>query len=131
MSDTNAVPEGKQDLAARIIRTILVYAMEMPVGNGPSSQAGNHVEPGAHERALISHYGLTREEASLAVRFVRGRSLEEAAEELCISSTVARTLLRRIFMKAQIHSCVETGARHKSTLARSSQLPLNWRKLPE
>jgi DNA-binding NarL/FixJ family response regulator len=138
MSDANSIPEGKQGLATRVMRTILVYALEMPqaaVGPGLSNQsdatpvperylpAGSQgrlfgrepLEPGVSEKALISQVGLNRQEAALAVRLVRGWSLEEAAAELCITSEMARTLLKRIFMKAELHSFLECAARPKST----------------
>jgi len=55
------------------------------------------------ERALISVYGLTRGEASLAAKLVQGKSIEVAADELCISAHTARTHLKRIFMKTDTH----------------------------
>lgn len=55
------------------------------------------------ERALVSLYGLTRGEASLAARLVQGKSIEEAADELFISPHTARTHLKRIFMKTDTH----------------------------
>jgi len=55
------------------------------------------------ERALISVYGLTRGEAALAAKLVRGKSIEVAADELCISAHTARTHLKRIFMKTDTH----------------------------
>jgi len=117
MNDANSIPEGKQGLAARIIRTILVYALEMPqvpAGAGLSDQTL------AHERALIANYGLNRQEASLAVRLVRGRSLEEAAAELCMSSELARMHFKRIFMKAELHSFLDCAARRESATGQSS-----------
>jgi len=55
------------------------------------------------ERALISLYGLTRGEATLAAKLVQGKSIEEAATELYISEHTARTHLKRIFMKTDTH----------------------------
>jgi len=55
------------------------------------------------ERALISLYGLTRGEATLAGKLVQGKSIEEAATELFISTNTARTHLKRIFMKTDTH----------------------------
>ena len=55
------------------------------------------------ERALITIYGLTRGEAALAARLVQGKSIESAADELCISPHTARTHLKRIFMKTDTH----------------------------
>lgn len=55
------------------------------------------------ERALVSLYGLTRGEATLAARLVQGKSIEEAATELFISEHTARTHLKRIFMKTDTH----------------------------
>jgi len=55
------------------------------------------------ERTLISLYGLTRGEATLAAKLVQGKSIEVAAEELFISAHTARTHLKRIFMKTDTH----------------------------
>jgi DNA-binding CsgD family transcriptional regulator len=55
------------------------------------------------EKALVSIYGLTRGEATLATKVVQGKSIEIAAEELCISPHTARTHLKRIFMKTDTH----------------------------
>lgn len=55
------------------------------------------------ERALISLYGLTRGEATLAAKIVAGKTLDEAAAELFISPLTARTHLKRIFMKTDTH----------------------------
>ena len=55
------------------------------------------------ERALTSLYGLTRGEAFLASKLIQGKSIEQAAEELFISTHTARTHLKRIFMKTDTH----------------------------
>lgn len=55
------------------------------------------------EKSLISVYGLTRGEANLALKLVQGKSIEVAANELCISAHTARTHLKRIFMKTDTH----------------------------
>jgi DNA-binding CsgD family transcriptional regulator len=55
------------------------------------------------EGALSRVYGLTRGEAALAKRRIQGRSIEEAAGELFISTHTARTHLKRIFMKTDTH----------------------------
>jgi DNA-binding CsgD family transcriptional regulator len=55
------------------------------------------------EKALVSIYGLTRGEAALAAKVVQGKSIESAADELCISPHTARTHLKRIFMKTDTH----------------------------
>ena len=55
------------------------------------------------EKGLVAIYGLTRGEASLAVKLVQGKSIEAAADELCISPHTARTHLKRIFMKTDTH----------------------------
>ena len=55
------------------------------------------------EKALVSIYGLTRGEAALAAKIVQGKSIEAAADELCISPHTARTHLKRIFMKTDTH----------------------------
>jgi DNA-binding CsgD family transcriptional regulator len=56
-------------------------------------------------------YGLTRGEAALAASLVRGKSIEEAAEELFISPHTARTHLKRIFMKTDTHRQTELVVR--------------------
>jgi DNA-binding CsgD family transcriptional regulator len=126
MNDTNSIPKKKQGSDARMIRTILLYALEIPqVPIGASFlKAGSHgrlcdrnIETGTPESALISHYGLTWQEASLAVRLIRGRSLEQAATELCISSASAKKQLKRIFLKAELHSCFESAVHTNSTTA--------------
>lgn len=60
---------------------------------------------------LCRLYGLTRGEAALAVLLVRGKSIEEAAEELFISPHTARTHLKRIFMKTDTHRQTELVVR--------------------
>jgi len=52
-------------------------------------------------------YGLTRGEAALAAILVRGKSIEEASDELFISPHTARTPLKRIFMKTDTHRQTE------------------------
>ncbi len=56
-------------------------------------------------------YGLTRGEATLAASLMRGRSIEEAADEMFISPHTARTHLKRIFMKTDTHRQTELVAR--------------------
>lgn len=56
---------------------------------------------------LIRLYGLTRGEAALAASLMRGKSVEDAAEELFISHHTARTHLKRIFMKTDTHRQTE------------------------
>jgi|HubBroStandDraft_1064217.scaffolds.fasta_scaffold00014_73 DNA-binding CsgD family transcriptional regulator len=68
---------------------------------------GVEVDPGD----LCRLYGLTRGEAVLAVHLVRGKSIEEAAEELFISPHTARTHLKRIFMKTDTHRQTELVVR--------------------
>jgi len=60
---------------------------------------------------LIKLYGLTRGEATLAASLMRGKSIEEAAEELFISPHTARTHLKRIFMKTDTHRQTELVVR--------------------
>jgi hypothetical protein len=134
MSDTDSIPEGKQGLTARMMHTILVYALEMPrvptgislLGQVRSDSAprqdlqagtrgvlfaGEHFEPDLPERALISCYGLNRQEAALAIRLVRGWSLQEAAAELGMTTEMAKVRFKRIFMKTELHSFLECSAR--------------------
>jgi DNA-binding CsgD family transcriptional regulator len=60
---------------------------------------------------LCRLYGMTSGEAVLAVHLARGKSLEEAAAELCISRHTARTHLKRIFMKTDTHRQAELAVR--------------------
>jgi DNA-binding CsgD family transcriptional regulator len=55
--------------------------------------------PGIDEAGLRSLYGLTRAEANLVSILARGRTLEEAADELCVSLSTVRTHLQRVFLK--------------------------------
>jgi DNA-binding CsgD family transcriptional regulator len=55
------------------------------------------------ESILSKLYGLTRGEATLAAHLLRGKSIEEASEQLFISPHTARTHLKRIFMKTDTH----------------------------
>jgi DNA-binding CsgD family transcriptional regulator len=55
------------------------------------------------EGALSRIYGLTRGEVALAKHLIQGRTVEEAAEKLFISTHTARTHLKRIFMKTDTH----------------------------
>ncbi len=63
------------------------------------------------EHALSTLYGLTRGEAALASRLVQGKSIEEAAQDLFISTHTARTHLKRIFMKTDTHRQTELVVR--------------------
>jgi len=60
---------------------------------------------------LSKLYGLTRGEAALAATLIRGKSIEEAAQELFISPHTARTHLKRIFMKTDTHRQTELVVR--------------------
>jgi DNA-binding CsgD family transcriptional regulator len=51
------------------------------------------------EAALRNLYGLTRAEGRLVSVLVRGRTLEEAANELCVSLSTVKTHLQRVFLK--------------------------------
>lgn len=68
------------------------------------------------ERALVSLYGLTRGEASLAAKLVQGKSIEDASSELFISPHTARTHLKRIFMKTDTHRQPELVVRMLLTI---------------
>ena len=56
---------------------------------------------------LSKLYGLTRGEAVLTASLMRGKSIDEAADELFISPHTARTHLKRIFMKTDTHRQAE------------------------
>jgi len=60
-------------------------------------------KPDVSDAALIELLGLTRAEAALAVRLVRGESLNEAAESLGISRYTARSQLASIFARTGVH----------------------------
>jgi DNA-binding CsgD family transcriptional regulator len=53
---------------------------------------------------LQQMYGLTPTEARVASGIVRGRSMEEIAEELEIGISTARSHLKRVFQKTDTHS---------------------------
>ncbi len=65
---------------------------------------------------LTRLYGLTRGEAALAAHLLRGKSIEEASEELFISPHTARTHLKRIFMKTDTHRQTELVVRILSSV---------------
>jgi len=68
------------------------------------------------ELVLSKLYGLTRGEAALAAILIKGKSIEEAAQELYISPHTARTHLKRIFMKTDTHRQSELVVRIFSTI---------------
>lgn len=51
------------------------------------------------EEILIQLYGLTKSEASLALKVIQGLGLQHAADDLGVSINTARTHLKRIFHK--------------------------------
>lgn len=53
------------------------------------------------EESLREVYGLTAAEARLALRIVRGQSIQEAADRLKIAVTTARTHLQRVYGKTR------------------------------
>lgn len=59
---------------------------------------------------LLEFYGLTPSEARLAIKITEGRSIEEAAAALKITTETARTYVKRILAK--------TGAKRQSELIR-------------
>ncbi len=63
------------------------------------------------ESVLCKLYGLTRGEAALAAILIQGKSIEEAAAALFISTHTARTHLKRIFMKTDTHRQTELVVR--------------------
>jgi DNA-binding NarL/FixJ family response regulator len=62
-------------------------------------------DPEQHARvdqeALRRLYGFTRSEAAVVSLLVQGKSLEDAADELCVSFNTVRTHLQRIFQKTE------------------------------
>jgi DNA-binding CsgD family transcriptional regulator len=69
------------------------------------------------EAVLRKLYGLTRGEAALATILLKGKSIDEAAEQLFISPHTARTHLKRIFMKTDTHRQTELVIRIFSALS--------------
>jgi DNA-binding CsgD family transcriptional regulator len=59
--------------------------------------------PEVSDAALVELFGLTRAEAALAVRLVKGESLNEAAAALGISRHTARAQLASIFARTGMH----------------------------
>ena len=83
---------------------ILAIAPITPhAGTGPRAAAVIISEPDANpnldQAALRSTYGLTRAEATLVSILVHGRTLEEAADVLCVSLSTVKTHLQRVFLK--------------------------------
>ncbi len=68
------------------------------------------------ESVLTKLYGLTRGEAALASHLLQGKSIEEAAARLFISTHTARTHLKRIFMKTDTHRQTELVVRMFSSV---------------
>jgi DNA-binding CsgD family transcriptional regulator len=62
-------------------------------------------------RKLVSSFGLTVTEAALAAILVRGHSIEAAAVQLSITTREARSHLKRIFMKTDLHSGLRVSRR--------------------
>jgi DNA-binding CsgD family transcriptional regulator len=59
--------------------------------------------PDVSDAALIELFGLTRAEAALAVRLVKGESLNDAAVSLGISRYTARAQLASVFARTGMH----------------------------
>jgi DNA-binding CsgD family transcriptional regulator len=76
------------DLHARLTGGVAAIIISDPDANPELDQA-----------ALRSAYGLTRAEAALVSILVRGRTLEEAADVLCVSLSTVKTHLQRVFLK--------------------------------
>lgn len=63
------------------------------------------------EEALRISFGLTPTQATLAVVIAKGNSLKEAADQLRITKETARTHLKSIFAKMDVHRQAELVAR--------------------
>ena len=56
-------------------------------------------DPEVDEQVLRGLYGLTRAESHVATLLLRGRTPEEAADELCVSIATVRTHIKRLLLK--------------------------------
>ena len=99
-------------------RPLGLLAAPAPPGDGFGSSRAATVlllsDPDARreppEQVLSRLFGLTRAEARLVALLVAGRTLEQAAAELSITSNTARAYLKRVFWK--------TGVSRQSELVR-------------
>lgn len=55
-------------------------------------------------RILTDLYNLSDAEAALTLLLFTGESLEDAADQLCVSINTAKTQLHHIFLKCEVHS---------------------------
>lgn len=60
-----------------------------------------------HREVLIRLFGLTRAEAEVALRVVRGEGLRPISDELTLSLATVKTHLQRVFMKTGTHRQAE------------------------
>jgi DNA-binding CsgD family transcriptional regulator len=56
------------------------------------------------KRILTDLYNLSDAEAALTLQLFTGESLEDAADQLCVSINTAKTHLQHIFLKCEVHS---------------------------
>ena len=56
------------------------------------------------KRILTDLYNLSDAEATLTLLLFSGESLEDAADQLCVSINTAKTHLHHIFLKCEVHS---------------------------
>ncbi|MEQ8858754.1 MAG: alpha/beta fold hydrolase [Pseudomonadales bacterium] len=84
------------------------FRQQEPVPLGPERlvlavAVGQRADAG-HDEALQQIYGLTGAEARLALVLARGRTLDQAAEELGVKKNTARTHLAKSFAKLGVNS---------------------------
>jgi DNA-binding CsgD family transcriptional regulator len=70
-------------------------------------------EPKSAATLLRRLYGLTNNEADVALRITRGADLRQISEELSVSLTTVRTHLQHVFAKTDTHRQAELVNRIK------------------
>ncbi|MCM2258624.1 MAG: FHA domain-containing protein [Vicinamibacteria bacterium] len=99
-----ASPDGALACPRRARRALSVMAGTLPgadEGLRVVFLADPEAEPDADDGMVQRLYGLTPTEARLAIRLARGQTLEEAATDLGIEISTARTHLKRAFAKTE------------------------------
>jgi DNA-binding CsgD family transcriptional regulator len=92
-------------------RALHVFVSPLPLASGPPGRWPGEVavfmidpaeKPNPAPSILQRVYGLTPAEAKLAARLLTGKSVEEAARELGVAESTARTQLKSLFTKLDV-----------------------------
>ena len=118
---TRASPEGLIECSAVMCvdagpgcgpYRLLLSALPANVARDSGTSGSRHVlmiyEPHSgrqvSKRILTDLYNLSDAEAALTLLLFTGESLEDAADQLCVSINTAKTQLHHIFLKCEVHS---------------------------